>query len=66
MTTTWVLFHFFYDIHIVITIMCFSSSDKESLSDSAGGGQGQKGTPTSAEKPTSKQVHVSFLYILLT
>ncbi|KAL0832090.1 hypothetical protein ABMA28_001576 [Loxostege sticticalis] len=36
-----------------------SSSDKESLSDSAGGGQGQKGTPTSAEKPTSKQVHVS-------
>lgn len=46
--------------------MCFSSSDKESLSDSAGGGQGQKGTPTSAEKPTSKQVHVSFLYILLT
>lgn len=36
----------------------FSSSDKESLTDS-GGGPGLKSTPTSTEKaPSAKQVHV--------
>ncbi|XP_072929178.1 protein unc-80 homolog [Epargyreus clarus] len=37
-----------------------SSSDKESLTDSGGGGPGLKSTPTSTEKaPSAKQVHVS-------
>ncbi|XP_060802082.1 protein unc-80 homolog isoform X1 [Amyelois transitella] len=36
-----------------------SSSDKESLSDSGGGGQGPKGTPPSEKPASSKQANVS-------
>ncbi|CAB3250721.1 unnamed protein product [Arctia plantaginis] len=36
-----------------------SSSDKESLSDSGGGGPGPKGTPTAEKLPFAKQGHVS-------
>lgn len=43
----------------MLKYIVFSSSDKESLSDSGGGGPGPKGTPTTEKVPFAKQGHVS-------